>query len=40
MGKVLIFKPHVGKVFFEKITGGQNVISPYFKLGLIELLPT
>ena len=27
MSKVLIFKLQVGKMFFEKITGGQSVIS-------------
>ena len=30
MGKVLIFKPQVGKVFFGQTIGGQNVISPNF----------
>ena len=32
VGKVLIFKLQVCKVFFGQITGGQIVISTYFYL--------
>lgn len=31
VGKVSIFKPQVGKMFFEQTTGGQNVSFPKFK---------
>ena len=30
IGKVLIFKPHIDKIFFGQITDEQSVIIPYF----------
>ena len=30
VGKVPIFKPRVGIVFFWQTIGGKNVISPYY----------
>ena len=30
IGKVLIFKSHIDKMFFGQITDEQSVISPYF----------
>ena len=35
MGKVPIFKPQIGKMFFGQTTGGQSVISPILNLKLI-----